>query len=162
MSDLTVRFDRIRIAKDLASDAVEHLVEDLSQYDSLYGKYSLKKIGQFAMLNARDAAAFRVVEDNVFACFEDEPKLFPEIERLEKIEAMTEFARQVGSVNVGSLFTGTLHKNRPYGKEIFPYPDGKPRVASVYTEAIWAPMYAEEFVDAHEIELITQNNMEKV
>lgn len=163
MITLEERFKRVELGKNLAADVVTHLVDDLSQYDPLYKKYSQKRVGRFALVNAREAGGTMMALNNdAISLHDQQPMLFPDIERAESLQASTDFARQVGRVYIGWLFNDTLRKNRPFSKEIFPYHDGQPRVASIYIDTVLAPQYAEELVAAKELGLTADMSMEDI
>lgn len=135
----------------LANDVIDHLTDDFSQHDRVYAKLGQRKVGKKARIDAAERAYWEM-ESFKFHHTET-PVLFPEFEIDELRVAMQGFAKKVGREYVDILVYETIHKDRPYIKEIFPYPDGVNRCAVTYLESVWAPRYAAEFALAHELGL---------
>lgn len=147
MSAIDFNEKKEAVAK-ISQDAIEHLVWDISQYDRHYEKYAAKKRGRMALRMAQSAGYFEAVLGSALDRFDEEGQLFEDLEAQEKTDAMTKFTSHIGRIYIGWLFDGTRHRDRPYSKAIFPYPDGNPRTASVYVDMVWAERYATEFVEA--------------
>ncbi len=145
--------EKMAVSKLIAGDIVNHLTDDMSEYDKHYRKRQHRKAGRYAIIHAREASQYEVQFSDKLHTFDVSDQLFPDVVRQEQIDDMKAFATHVGDVYIGLLFHGSIRKWRPYGKENFPYPDGHKRVARDYMEFVWAPRYAEEFVLAHELGL---------